>query len=65
LPETIEFTFDDSIPKVIKDNIKVVVDEAYWFYVGLGCPPDGFKTRFYVGDGAMQTTSEELKWKPA
>jgi len=51
LPNTIEFKFDKSVPEDIQNEIKVMVNQAYWYYIGLGCSPLGFKISFYNGEG--------------
>lgn len=50
LPETIELTFDPFITEETQRKIRIAVDEAYWYYVKLGCSPDGLRAKFYIGD---------------
>jgi hypothetical protein len=43
LPGTIEFLIDKAIPEKFIDVVKTTVNQAYWYYVGLGCSPEFHK----------------------
>jgi len=66
LPETIEFSFENTISEETQNKIKAVVNHAYWFYVGIGCSPDGFRASFYVskeeGEGGYTDTDSKGVW---
>jgi hypothetical protein len=49
LPDTIDITFDTAISPILQEKIKSQINEAYWFYVGMGCSPDGFHAHFSKG----------------
>jgi hypothetical protein len=51
LPDTIKLTFDKSISQEIQKKIRSHVNEAYWYFISLGCSPEGFKAKFYIGKG--------------
>jgi hypothetical protein len=43
LPEAIEFEFDEAIPENFVAVVKTTVNQAYWYYVNLGCSPEFHK----------------------
>lgn len=56
LPSSIQFIFPDNITDEDKNELQVVVNQAYWFYVNLGCSSDGFTADFHklnVGDASV------------
>lgn len=55
LPPTISFDYEPAIADEIVDLVKTTVNQAYWFYVGLGCSSDGFNvtiTGFESGEAS-------------
>lgn len=66
LPNTIEFSFEKPISEKTQNEIKAIVNQAYWFYVGVGCSPDGFRANFYVGkeggEGGYADTDNKGVW---
>jgi hypothetical protein len=39
-----------------------MVNQAYWFYVSIGCSPNGFRARFYDGEGGYADTDTKGVW---
>lgn len=40
LPDKIKFEIDDRVPEIIVETVRTTVNQAYWYYVDLGCSPD-------------------------
>jgi hypothetical protein len=50
LPDTIEYKFDKSISEEAQTLVLETVNQAYWYYVSIGCSPVPFKASFYNGE---------------
>jgi hypothetical protein len=56
LPSSIQFVFPNNITDKEKNELQVVVNQAYWFNVNMGCSLDGFTADFHklnVGDASV------------
>lgn len=61
LPETIDFEFDESIPENIVDLVKTTVNQAYWYYVDLGCSPEFHHVKVVASEKALTTGTDGIQ----
>lgn len=53
LPQTVQIEFDKVIPENIVDLVKNTVDQAYWYYVNMGCSPDFHRVQIVGHESAL------------
>ncbi len=72
LPTSIEFVYDEAISDNIVTLVKTTVHEAYWYYINLGCSPNGFQVKITTGESgeviaidAFKVGWQDLKTNPS